>query len=229
MSRLHIFPHVFPNSAMWFIAARLRHASKSIILNFGNPLAGASQSKRRVRPSVGLQKESRSAGRPSRGASTRKKAFASPVRSKSASSMASSKNIFFILICVFSAALPSGCSCRPVNSQLPSRAYFHHARPHVPEVCSSVLSLTSVFCSKKNDSALLLGSRASRRLNAGPQTPARRLPSPSTREYSEKLRMLYRCQYQLLHKRPCEGVVGGKKHVKRRQGQQGRRGRVDGG
>ena len=82
----------------------------------------------------------------------------------------------------------------------------HHARPHVRAT---------------------LGSRASRRLNAGPQTPARWLPLPSTSKDSEKLRMLYRCKYQLLHKRPCKRVVG-KKHVKQPQSQNGPRSSVDG-
>ena len=39
------------------------------------------------------------------------------------------------------------------------------------------------FCLTKNECALLLGSRASRRLNAGPQTPARQFTTPQRCAY----------------------------------------------
>ena len=59
--------------------------------------------------------------------------------------------------------------------------------------------------------ALLMGSRASRRLNAEPQTPARKPPRASTNKDSKKVPYVVSLQKkQLLHKRVCKLVVGGK-------------------
>ena len=88
----------------------------------------------------------------------------------------------------------------------------HHAA-HVPKVCSGVLCLTCVFvwqrmsarCSwdRARADASMLGHRPQR---AG--FPV--LPKTRTQK---KPRMLCRCKSQLLLKRLCERVVGGKKNM----------------